>query len=150
VCRCAVAPGAELVRFTLDLERRTVTRRALSEQQLELPRIAYGRCNELPHRYVWGVDPGESGWVERIVKIDADDGSALTWALPGCSPSEPVFVARPGAEAEDDGVLLSVVLDTERGTSSLLVLDAANLEEIASAEAPHHIPHSFHGQFFRD
>jgi carotenoid cleavage dioxygenase-like enzyme len=143
-------PGAELVRFTLDLERRTVTRRALSDQLLELPRIAYGRCNELPHRYVWGVDLGEGGWVERIVKIDTDDGRALTWARPGCSPGEPVFVARPGAEAEDDGVLLSVVLDTERETSFLLVLDAASLEEIASAEAPHHIPFSFHGQFFRD
>jgi beta,beta-carotene 9',10'-dioxygenase len=142
--------GAELVRFTLDLERRTVTRRPLSDQLLELPRIAYGRCNELPHRYVWGVDLGESGWVERIVKVDTDDGSALTWARPGCSPGEPVFVARPGAEAEDDGVLLSVVLDTERETSFLLVLDAASLEEIASAEAPHHIPFSFHGQFFRD
>jgi carotenoid cleavage dioxygenase-like enzyme len=47
-------------------------------------------------------------------------------------------------------VLLSVVLDTEREKSSLLALDAASLEEIASAEAPHHIPHSFHGQFFRD
>jgi beta,beta-carotene 9',10'-dioxygenase len=143
-------PGAELVRFRLDLERKTVSRRKLSEQHLELPRIAYGRCNELPHRYVWGVDPGDSGWIEQIVKIDTDDGSALIWERPGCSPSEPVFVARPGAEAEDDGVLLSVVLDTERETSSLLVLDAANLEEVASAEAPHHIPFGFHGQFFRD
>lgn len=143
-------PGAELVRFTLDLERRTVSRRLLSEQLLELPRIAYGRCNEQPHRYVWGVDSGTSGWVERIVKVDTDDGSALSWERPGCSPSEPVFVARPGAEAEDDGVLLSVVLDTERETSSLLVLDAASLEEVASAEAPHHVPFSFHGQFFRD
>ena len=142
--------AGELVRFRLDLERRTVERRALSEQHLELPRINYGRCNERPHRYVWGVDSGASGWVERIAKVDTDDGSTRVWERSGCSPSEPVFVARPGAEAEDDGVLLSVVLDAERETSSLLVLDAATLEELASAEAPHHIPYSFHGQFFRD
>jgi carotenoid cleavage dioxygenase-like enzyme len=142
--------GAELVRFELDLSRGTVERRQLSEQGLELPRIAYGRCNERPHRYVWGVDAGESGWIEQIVKIDVDDGSVGSWERPGCSPSEPVFVARPGAADEDDGVLLSVVLDAGRGTSSLLVLDAATLQELASAEAPHHIPFSFHGQFFRD
>lgn len=142
--------GAELVRFRLDLEHKTVERRVLSDQRVELPRIAYGRFNEHPHRYVWGIDTGESGWVDQIVKVDTDDGSARVWERPGCSPSEPVFVARPGAEAEDDGVLLSVVLDTERETSALLVLDAATLEELASAETPHHIPFSFHGQFFRD
>jgi beta,beta-carotene 9',10'-dioxygenase len=40
------------------------------------------------------------------------------------------------------------VLDAERGTSFLLVLDAATLDERARARVPHHIPFSFHGQFF--
>ena len=52
-------------------------------------------------------------------------------------------------EAEDDGVVLSVVLDADRGSSSLLVLDADDLSELARAEVPHHIPFSFHGQFAR-
>ena len=60
-----------------------------------------------------------------------------------------MFVAAPGAEAEDEGVLLSVVLDAERGGSFLLVLDARDLDELARAEAPHHIPFGFHGQFAR-
>jgi beta,beta-carotene 9',10'-dioxygenase len=58
-------------------------------------------------------------------------------------------VARPGAEREDDGVLLSVVLDASAGTSFMLVLAAADLGEIARAEVPHHIPFGFHGQFAR-
>jgi carotenoid cleavage dioxygenase-like enzyme len=29
----------------------------------------------------------------------------------------------------------------------MLVLDAAELTELARAEAPHHIPYGFHGQF---
>ncbi len=58
-------------------------------------------------------------------------------------------MARPGARDEDDGVLLSVVLDAERETSHLLVLDARDLTELARAEAPHHIPYGFHGQFSR-
>ena len=58
-------------------------------------------------------------------------------------------MARPEAEHEDDGVLLSVVLDAEAETSFLLVLDAADLSELARAQAPHHIPFGFHGQFAR-
>ena len=116
---------------------------------LELPRINYGRCNERPYRWVWGNAVGPSGWLERIVALDTERGIAHTWSDDGCFPGEPVFVARPGAEAEDDGVLLSVVLDAARGRSMLVVLDAATLAELARAQVPHHIPFGFHGQFAR-
>jgi carotenoid cleavage dioxygenase-like enzyme len=115
---------------------------------MELPRINYGRCNERPYRYAWGIgDAG--GWIDRIVKADVVDGHAEVWAQAGCFPGEPVFVAAPEAEGEDEGVLLSVVLDGAKGNSFLLVLDAHSLEELARAEVPHHIPFGFHGQFAR-
>ncbi len=140
-------PGAELIRFRLDTSDRTVTRERLCEGGLELPRINYERCNARPYRYVWGNDLGPGGWVEQIVKVDVSDGSRRSWSEPGAFPGEPVFVARPGAEDEDDGVLLSVVLDSELGNSYLLVLDATDLDELARAVVPHHIPFGFHGQF---
>ena len=59
----------------------------------------------------------------------------------------PVFVAAPDARDEDEGVLLSVVLDARRETSFLLVLDAGSLEELARVEVPHPIPFGFHGLF---
>jgi beta,beta-carotene 9',10'-dioxygenase len=71
------------------------------------------------------------------------------WSEDGCFPGEPVFVASPDAREEDDGVLLSVVLDGHTGRSFLLVLDAHSLDELARAEVPHHIPFGFHGQFAR-
>src|SRR5262249_29846179 len=108
----------------------------------------YRRCNGRPYRYAWGVDQGEE-WLQVIAKVDVETGETLRWREHGAFPGEPVFVARPDAEGEDDGVLLSVVLDSCRGTSYLLVLDAANLSEIARAQVPHHIPFSFHGQFAR-
>ncbi len=88
-------------------------REQLAEQGIELPRINYGRCNERPYRYVWGNGNGANGWLEQILKIDTADGATLSWSQPGCYPGEPVFVARPEAEHEDDGVLLSVVLDAD-------------------------------------
>jgi carotenoid cleavage dioxygenase-like enzyme len=59
-------------------------------------------------------------------------------------------VARPGGVGEDDGVLLSVVLDAERGTSFLLVLAADSFTELARAELPHPVLLGYHGQFFDD
>ena len=141
--------AAELSRFRLRPADRSVSRERLADGDIELPRINYGRCNERPYRYVWGNANGPGGWLERIVKIDTTDGATLTWSQDGCYPGEPVFVARPNAEREDDGVLLSVVLDASAGTSFLLVLDAADLSELARAQVPHHIPFGFHGQFAR-
>jgi beta,beta-carotene 9',10'-dioxygenase len=140
---------ATLTRFRLDLTGRTVSSERLSEESLELPRINYGRCNERPYRHVWGAGIGPSGFLESVVKVDTHDGQALKWSQSGCYAGEPVFVARPDAAQEDDGVLLSVVLDAPAGRSFLLVLDAADLGELARAEVPHHIPFGFHGQFTR-
>jgi len=138
---------ATLERFTVSPSQGTVDRRRLCDEPLELPRINYGRHNERPYRYVWAA--GASDWLDRIVKVDVHDGSVLRWQEEGSFPGEPVFVATPGGEAEDDGVLLSIVLDTARETSYLLVLDAADLSEVARARVPHHIPFGFHGQYAR-
>lgn len=139
--------SAALTRFRLRLSDRSVGRERLAEASIELPRINYGRCNERPYRYVWGVGNGPTGWLEQVIKIDTSNAATLSWSAPGCYPGEPVFVANPDAEHEDEGVLLSVVLDAGAGTSFLLVLDAADLRELARAEVPHHIPFGFHGQF---
>jgi beta,beta-carotene 9',10'-dioxygenase len=137
-----------LERFRIAPGTGDVSIERLVDEYLELPRINYGRCNERPYRYVWGVG-SDGGWLDRIVKADVVERGAATWHEEGCYPGEPVFVAAPGAEGEDEGVLLSVVLDARKGNSFLLVLDAASLEERARAEVPHHIPFGFHGQFAR-
>jgi beta,beta-carotene 9',10'-dioxygenase len=135
--RLTVKPGAG-----------TIERETLFDPGFELGRINYGRCNERPYRYAWGLAV-RGGWLTEIVRADIETREMQSWSEPGCYPGEPVFVARPGAEDEDDGVLLSVVLDAAAERSYLLILDARDLSELARAEAPHHIPFGFHGQFFR-
>lgn len=139
----------ELRRFRISPDAGTVESERLIAEPMDLPRINYGRCSERPHRYVWGAGVGDSGWIDRIVRADLDERSSSTWAEDGCFPGEPVFVSAPGAEREDEGVLLSVVFDSGAGDSFLLVLDASDLSELARARAPHHIPFGFHGQFAR-
>jgi carotenoid cleavage dioxygenase-like enzyme len=142
-------PEPELRRFRLPLGApRPVRGEALSDVGFELPRFDYRRCNGRPYRTVYGIAAGDDTLFGGIVKVDVATGEAERWAQPGTYPGEPVYVPRPGAESEDDGVLLSVLLEPERGASSLLVLDAADLGELARAHVPHHVPFGFHGQHF--
>lgn len=60
---------------------------------------------------------------------------------------EQVFVAAPTATGEDEGVVLSIVLNADKGNSFLLVLDAETFPESGRAEVPHHIHFGFQGPF---
>jgi carotenoid cleavage dioxygenase-like enzyme len=142
-----VGPQARPVRLTLGADGGVATR-DLAEVDLELPRINYRARNGRPYRYIYGGSTGDAAFLKRLVKVDVEDGSHRVWEEPDAWAGEPVFVPRPGGEAEDDGVVLSVVLDAAERTSFLVVLDAASFTEVARARAPHHIPFGFHGQFF--
>lgn len=145
-------PPFQLRRFVLDLTSGAVISRQLSEQPIELPRIHYGAHNGRAYRYTYGisVDPNDPApFLDRIAKVDVETGDAAVWQEPRTYPGEPVFVPRPDADDEDDGVLLSVVLDAAAGTSFLLILDARNLAELARATVPQAVPFGFHGQFIR-
>lgn len=63
-------------------------------------------------------------------------------------PNEAVFVPRPGGDGEDDGVLLSVALNSHTRRSCLLALDARTMSECARAYVPHVVHFHFHGDFF--
>jgi len=135
-------------RFTLPLAGGPVQQRTLSDAtDLELPRINYGRHNGRPYRYAYGNATSGAAFLKDIVKLDVESGEYRGWSEDDQWAGEPVFVARPDATEEDDGVLLSVVLDGISGTSYLLVLDAVDLSELARAHAPHMVPLGFHGQW---
>jgi carotenoid cleavage dioxygenase-like enzyme len=95
--------------------------------------------------------------------VDVTDGSESVWRERDCFAGEPVFVPRSDASdggdgdggdgagderaSEDDGVVLSVVLDRDRNRSFLLVLDARTFEAEARAWLPHALPLGFHGEY---
>ncbi|KAI0536420.1 carotenoid oxygenase [Xylaria digitata] len=120
------------------------------------------RAGELPtinpsyatkqHRYVYSlVNCGYSTLHDSIIKTDLSTRQVLSWRGPtGHTPGEAIFVPRPsqlrdGDEDEDDGVLLSVVLDGFNKTSYLICLDAKTMEELGRAVCDWAIGHGFHG-----
>ncbi|KAF2966041.1 hypothetical protein GQX73_g7490 [Xylaria multiplex] len=133
--------------------------RAEAEKVFE---IKAPRAGELPtinpsyatkqHRYVYGLaNRGYSTLHDSIIKTDLSTRQVLSWRGPlGHTPGEAIFVPRPsqlrdGDEDEDDGVLLSVVLDGFSKTSYLICLDAKTMEELGRAVCDWAIGHGFHG-----
>lgn len=147
----APAPDATLRRVRLVPGLAAAKEVPMVSAPIELPRID-DRRKRRDYRYVWGVGVGAGGdaqFLDRLLVVDIDEGRVAEWHEPGTFPGEPVFVRRPDGTEEGDGVVLSVVLEPERGGSSLLVLDARTLTEVARAEVPQHVPFGFHGGFVR-
>ena len=144
-------PGGKLTRFTIDLKSAQVTSHRISEARIELPQIhtRWSR-GKVDYRYVYApaLASETSRFYDQLVKIDIQTGSGTSWQSVGCFPGEPVFVAAPGCKAEDDGVLLSLVLDANQGQSYLLVLNARTMQELCRVHTPEPVLFGFHGSYF--
>lgn len=93
----------------------------------------------------------------QLCKLDVNSKTPLIWK-PGSEtafPSDVIFVPHPHAVDEDDGILLSVVIDaniSEETPHFLVVLDAKTMREIARAQFNQekvHIAASTHGLFVK-
>lgn len=112
---------------------------------IELPRIN-PEFDKKPYRYTWGIHINVPGFFsECLIKIDVETQQTKIWS-PATKqrPSEPVFVATPGATEEDDGALLSVAMDASVGKSSLVVVNATTMEEMGRARMPIVMGYGFH------
>lgn len=105
------------------------------------------------HRFVYfAVSRARSTLFDALAKVDTETGEVLQWEGPhGHTPGEAIFVPRPvvGGEGvppgEDDGVLLSVVLDGGNRMSYLLCLDARTMTELGRAECEFAVAIGLHG-----
>ncbi|MGE0010184.1 MAG: carotenoid oxygenase family protein [Candidatus Babeliales bacterium] len=139
----------QLNRLTVNLSSATVAVRTLYDNFIELPRINYEHYNTKQYSYIYayGKKYAPLFVADRLVKVNVNTGKSIEWWQEHCYPGEPIFVAAPSLKSEDDGVILSVVLDTQKQTSFLLVLDGETFKELARAYVPHHIPFGIHGLF---
>ncbi|KAI1727196.1 retinal pigment epithelial membrane protein [Ditylenchus destructor] len=116
---------------------------------LEFPRYNY-ELNTCEYNFVYGamvfknVDEPLTG----IVKANVKNKTHISWHRDNEEQvcTEPIFVARPGAIAEDDGVILCAVLTfNSNDMPFILVLDAKNFKELARCYLQHKVPMTFHG-----
>lgn len=100
-----------------------------------------------PNRFIYTcINSGKSTFFDAVCKLDVETGETKYWSVEHHTPGEPIFVRNPKSTEEDDGVLLIVVLDGDKGTSFLLSLNANTMQETGRAEVERVVPFGFHGR----
>jgi len=136
------------VRYRVDVTGGGVERTRLHGGGMELPRVVRSTVGR-EHRYAYGQATDRDG-ANGLVKLDCRTGTAREWWEQAVYVEEPIPVRRPGADAEDDGVVLAPALDAGRERTVLLVFDAATLDVLARTPLPHAEPFGFHGRFYAE
>jgi carotenoid cleavage dioxygenase len=150
------------------LERWRVTGDRVERVQVDDRAVEYPRMDALlegaPFRYGYAVElewadtgagtgaaRGSADFDPRVViergaaptgllKFDVANDEAVAWQPgPGRRPSEPLFVRAADGHGDDEGWLLSVVDEEDRGTSDIYVLDASSMGR-RGPEAVIHLP----------
>jgi beta,beta-carotene 9',10'-dioxygenase len=104
-----------------------------------------------PYIYVYGLGAVQPyKFPHQLIKVNIKTGASQTWSQNGCYANKPTFVPNPTGKNEDEGVVLSVVFDSIRKKSFLLILDAKKFTELAKAELPCAIPLGLVGTFSSD
>jgi carotenoid cleavage dioxygenase-like enzyme len=144
-----------------------VERVQVDDRSVEYPRMD-AQCEGAPFRHgycvetAWSTspaarlaapgpaDPGESSFVG-LLQIDLARDEVSTWN-PGAgrTPSEPLFVRAVDGHGDDEGWLLTVVDDANRGATDLYVLDASSFgrrRPEAVIHLPTRLPLRSHGEW---
>ncbi|NDJ18091.1 carotenoid oxygenase family protein [Myxacorys almedinensis] len=157
----ALMPG-QLWRFHIKLSEQTIERNLLEQRCCEFP-FVHPAVAGRRHRYIYMAAahaPSGNAPHQAILKVDVETGvRQLASFAPDGYVSEPVFVPRSHSDAsglftevhgaEDEGWLLAIAYDGQRDRSSVVILDAQNLEQgaIARLHLKHHVPYGLHGSF---
>jgi all-trans-8'-apo-beta-carotenal 15,15'-oxygenase len=123
--------------------------------------LVFDRCCEFPsinpaqvgqdYRYLYmGTAAAKTGNapLQEISKVDLQDKTSITWsAAPSGYVSEPLFIPKPGATAEDDGWVVTLVYEGDQNTTDVVILEAQDLTVVAKLHLPHHLPYGLHGSW---
>ena len=158
--RDSLVYAPHIKRFTIDLNTRNVIISTFAEN----PKIPFINNMEIPainenyrHKkycYLYGValkSDKKSFSKTALGKLDVcGNNEDKFWFTEGHFPLEMWFVPTPNATREDDGVLLTPVMDGQKRQSYLLLLNATTMTTINRAYLPSLVPFTIHGRFFPD
>ena len=139
-----------LDRWTVDLADGKVRESRLDDHPQEFPRVDE-RLVGRRHRYGYAMQTmagtGSTAG-DALLKHDLVAGGTTAINLgAGRKGSEFVFVPNAPDAAEDDGVLMGFVYDTDTNRSDLTIIDARSLETVGAVHLPARVPNGFHGNW---
>ncbi len=156
-----------LDRWRIDTVSGKVSQTRLDDRSQEFPRIDERRTG-LPHRYGYTAaarelndivsphdteleDLPDEAFDNTLIKHDLVRGTQEARQFGrGAYVGEPVFV--PEGEAEDDGYVMTLVNDPDRGAADLVIVSARDFtgEPVATVHLPARVPLGFHGSWIAD
>jgi len=99
-------------------------------------------------RWWYGTAPIDNTalWMNSVIKGDNVERKVVaTWSEPGVYTTEANFIPRPGATEEDDGVLFSMMYDSNIDQSLVVLLEPKTLKLISKTPIGFVIPYHSHG-----
>jgi all-trans-8'-apo-beta-carotenal 15,15'-oxygenase len=135
-------------RARIDVASRKLRDQCVLDRSCEFPTVAPGAEGHA-NRFTYIVLDD----LATIGKLDVTSGVLDAHALPGSQrATEPIFVPRAGATAEDDGYLLSLCADAASDRAFLAVYEATRIAAgpVARVWLDHSVPITFHGTFMPD
>jgi all-trans-8'-apo-beta-carotenal 15,15'-oxygenase len=140
-------PG-QLWRFQLNFSSGVVERELIEPRCCEFPTVNPEQVGQ-NYRYLFiavGNSAASNAPLQGITKIDLVTKERQTWtAAPTGFVSEPVFIAKPQPQSEDDGWLITLVYQGEVNKTDVVILNAVDLSVVAQLHLPHHLPYGLHG-----
>lgn len=125
------------------------------EERLDDRTVEFGMINQKfagrKYRYVYST-VAKPGWFlfQGFVKHDLETGEGIELMLePGRYASEAPFAPRIGATEEDDGYLVSFIIDENRGTSECILIDAKRFADgpVCRIALPHKMSSGTHAHW---
>ncbi|MDF1678686.1 MAG: carotenoid oxygenase family protein [Legionellaceae bacterium] len=144
-----VLPSGELVRFELAPKTAHCTHEVLSATRQEFPRINAHAHAKYQFVYTSTIQDKTARFFDSIQKFDLHTRESYQFKKPHYLMGEALFVAAPRTTQEDEGVLLCIAYNAATQCSSLLVIDARDMQQLAEVCLPMHLPMGLHGQLYR-
>lgn len=139
--------GTRLHRWRMNMVTGAVSEERLRDDVTEFGVVDQQRWGHKT-RYVYACT-GVEGWflLNGLVKHDTLTGTDQRYRFAeGVYCSEPVFVARDGAAAEDDGYVMTITIDMNNDMSECLIFNATDLAEgpVARVRLPERVSSGTH------
>ncbi len=138
--------------WTVDLDAGTTKGERMDDRPGEFPRVnddyATGQTRFLYNSLArdWAFEFNFNG----VIKYDLETGRSAAWEHAANETSgEHCFVPDPAGTAEDDGWLMTIVSDNDSRDSSLVMIDARDVEAgpVARVKLPRRVPIGFHANW---
>ncbi len=143
-------PEGKLKRCSINLAKESYEIKEVSSQCCEFAMVN-PKFQGLCARYAWMASAEckqGNGPLQAIKKIDFVTGEELVWsAAPRGFVGEPVMIPHQNSSKEDEGWILTLIWNSKRLSTDLIILNSDDLSMQATLELPIGMPHGLHGSW---